>query len=33
MGKCIYCSEEEVSIDGDYIYESCQKYPENELCS
>ena len=30
MGKCIYCGEEEVSIDGDYICESCQSIPDEE---
>lgn len=32
MGRCLYCGEEEVSIDGDYICDSCQEYPEIERC-
>ena len=32
MGMCIYCGEEEVSIDGDFICEGCRKYPDIERC-
>ena len=32
MGKCIFCGEEEVSIDGDYICSNCQEIPEDERC-